>query len=275
MSYLSLNTWSIHRNLGPLRWTYWDEAHKKHAVHVDPQPETTKLLELPAVLASKNFEAVDICHFHFPDTNPEYLYRLKEACENANIRFHTLLLDYGDISSEDEQRSSADMQLMRDWIDIAAQAGAERIRIVAGEAAPDDSEALTRSIANLLSLSEYAKQRGIRLLSENFRPLTLTADNCIQIVKQGKGEIGLIADFGNFDAAVRNGQLAAMLPFCENVHAKPDFDSQGLPDEAEFRLNLDLLHTTGFDGPITLIYEGPGEMWEGVERVKKIAESYL
>ncbi|WP_152393300.1 sugar phosphate isomerase/epimerase family protein [Paenibacillus guangzhouensis] len=275
MSYLSLNTWSIHRNLGPIRWTYWDEVNQKHAVHLDPQPETTTLLELPAILAANGFKAVEICHFHFPNTNPDYLRRLNDACQDVNILFHTLLLDYGDISSDDVGRTKADMKLIQDWIDIAAQAGAKRIRVIAGEASPDNTEALNRSLENLTSLASYAKQRGVRIVSENFKLLTSTAANCIEIVRRGNGEIGMIADFGNFSKTTKTKDLALLLPYCESVHVKPEFDSNGCPDKEEFRKHLNLLRTTRYNGPLTLIYEGPGDMWEGVERVRKIAEEYL
>lgn len=272
---LSLNSWSLHRHLGPQRFTYWNEDTQQHAVHVDPQPELTTLLELPAALAAGGFRAVEICHFHFPSTEGSYLDALRVACRNADIRFHTLLLDYGDIASADECRKAADLQLAREWIDTAARAGAERIRIVAGEAPPHDREALARSIDGLLSLAAYGEKAGVRVLTENFRPLASTADNCVRIVEAGQGAIGLTADFGNLARAVRFEALSELLPHCESVHAKPDLDKQGLPDEDEFRRNLGLLRTCGYEGPITLVYDGPGDMWAGIERVRTIAQHFL
>ena len=65
MSYLSLNSWSLHRNLGPLLWTVWDDAQKKQIIQVEPQPETIKLLDLPAKLASKGFKAMKVLIFIF------------------------------------------------------------------------------------------------------------------------------------------------------------------------------------------------------------------
>ncbi|MUT66512.1 sugar phosphate isomerase/epimerase [Paenibacillus sp. NEAU-GSW1] len=275
MTYLSLNTWSLHRHLGPLRWTYWNEEQQTHGVHIDPQPELTTLLELPALLAAKGFAAVDICHFNFPRTDSDYLDELKQALAEAKVAFHTLLLDYGDISSADVKRSAADMALARQWIDIAAQTGAKRIRIVAGESPPEDREALDRAGERLLELAAYAKPRNIRVITENFRSLSYTAANCLQLAKKGGGEIGMIGDFGNFDRSVRYEELSALLPICENVHAKPELDANGIPDEAEFARLLQLLKDVRYEGPVAMIYDGPGDMWEGIERVKAIAEPYV
>lgn len=275
MPYLSTSTWSLHRHLGPLRWTEWDSVNKTHRVKVQPQPETLNLYELPAVLASKGYSAVDICHFHFPSTEPEDLLRLRQACADAGIRFHTLLLDYGDLSSADEARVQADAQYARDWIDIAAQAGAERIRIIAGDAAPEDRSALERSYRHLYALIEYAKERGVQIVTENFRPLTSTAENCLHLLESSRGQLGMVADFGNFSGTGKYEQLAAILPYSGSVHAKAHYDEQGLPDADEYRRCLDLLPAANFDGAIALIYDGPGDMWEGLDRIQAIVEPYL
>lgn len=273
MSHLSISTWSLHRHLGPLRWTIWDEEEKTHKTNIDPQPELTTLLQLPAMLAEKGFKSVEICHFHFPSTEIDYLTQLRNALEEAGISLHTLLLDYGDISSPDDERTNADIELIKQWIDVASEVGAKQIRIIGGDASPDDKSALERSSHHLQELVNYAKDRHVRIVTENFRSLTSTAANCIQLVKES--DVGLTADFGNFTGEEKYEELAAILPFSTSVHAKPHYDSEGIPDEAELRRCLDLLAPANYNGPINIIYDGPGDMWEGIQRVQKIVENYL
>jgi len=100
MSYLSVSTWSLHRLLGPLRWTYWDADAREHRTHVQDQPQVHSLLELPAEASRRGYRAVEICHFHFPSTDAEYAAALKRSFEDAGISFDTLLLDYGDLTAE-------------------------------------------------------------------------------------------------------------------------------------------------------------------------------
>lgn len=275
MSYLSISTWSLHRLLGPLRWTAWDDKQKKHITNIEEQDAVIDLLDLPAILKEKGFQAFELCHFHFPLTDALYLQRLKKACEDAGIRLYTLLLDYGDLSSSDGLRVEADIQLIKEWIDIAAEVGAERVRVVAGDASPDDKEALIRASQHFNELATYAHKQGVKIITENFRSLLSTSENCLHIVNQSNDQIKLITDFGNMNGAVKYNELAAIIPYSDSIHAKPQYDPDGIPDKEEFRRCLDLLKQANYNGPIVIIYDGPGDMWEGIERVKKIVEAYL
>ncbi|MGM0875624.1 MAG: hypothetical protein ACQEWV_12660 [Bacillota bacterium] len=137
MPHLSLTTWSLHRELGQLHWTYWDEDKKIQGTKVEEQPENMTLLELPFELARQNFRSLEVCHFHFPSSEPDYLLQLHEAFEKSGVTFHCLLVDYGDISNEDYHRRNSDIAFIKNWIDIAAIVGAKSVRVIAGEASPD------------------------------------------------------------------------------------------------------------------------------------------
>ncbi|MWV42948.1 TIM barrel protein [Paenibacillus sp. HJL G12] len=275
MPFLSLTTWSLHRNLGPLRWTYWDEGNQRQGTVIDEQPETISLLDLPQMLHDQGFQAMEICHFHFPDTSDAYLKELRESIERSDIRFYTLLADYGDITNPDEQRREADMNWLKNWIDIASAVGAERIRIIAGDADPDDEAAVRLAGEQLGRLIDYASDKHVRIITENFHDLTSTAANCITLLDGCDGALGLTTDFGNFAGAGKLEELGATIPRSESIHAKAITDEKGNLDEEEFRGCMALVRSSGYEGPITLVYDGPGDMWEGVHRVKALVEPYL
>lgn len=265
----------MHRKLGPLQWTVWNEKEETHQIEVEDQPEKIQLLDLPDILREKGFQAIEICHFHFRQTNAHYLHKLREACKKANITFHTLLVDYGDLSSADEERRTADIKWIKKWIHIAHESGAERVRIIAGEGNPEDRDAINRSIDAFKELLEYAKPLGIQILSENFLSLTSTAENCLKIIHETDEQIRMITDFGNFTGNEKYKQLEKILPYSDSVHAKAHFNQEGIPDKEEFQKCLNLLEKTGYKGPITLIYDGPGNMWQGIDRVREIVKPYL
>ncbi|WP_261300686.1 sugar phosphate isomerase/epimerase family protein [Paenibacillus andongensis] len=275
MPFLSLTSWSLHRNLGPLRWTRWDENTFTQITDTQDQPELISLLELPAVLAKKGFRSMEVCHFHFPDISEAYLQRLKQAFTEADLQFYTLLIEYGDISSSDDLRRQSDIAWIKGWIDIAARTGAERVRVIAGDAAPTDQEALQRSIDALRELSSYAAVQGVRVVTENFHTLTSIADNCLALL-EGCGELlGLTSDFGNFKGTEKYGELAKTIPHSESIHAKAQTNANGYPDEAEFIRCMEVAKQAEYEGPFTLVYDGPGDMWEGIERVRQLTEPYL
>jgi len=275
MSYLSFSTWSLHRLLGPLRWTYWDEEKQEHITKEQPEPEVLTLLELPFEAAKRGFAAVEVCHFHFPSREPDYLTALRQAFADAGVSFDTLLLDYGDITTTNPVRLEADMALMRGWIDTASAAGAKQIRVIAGEAPHTDEEAIQLAAARLRELAAYAAPLGVRVVSENFRPLTESGQSCLKLLESTGDAIGFITDFGNFEGLAKYEEIRSTLPYSVSVHAKAHYDDNGMPDEAEFRRCLDTLEAANWDGAIVLIYDGPGDMWEGMARIRKIVDNYL
>ncbi|MDD9270412.1 sugar phosphate isomerase/epimerase family protein [Paenibacillus sp. GCM10023248] len=274
MPFLSLTSWSLHRLLGPLRWTRWDVALRTPYTDVQAQPEELTLMELPAKLADKGFASAEICHFHFPERTPAYLQNLKAAFEKAGLRFYTLLLEYGDISSEDVLRRATDIAWIKTWIDDAALAGAERVRVIAGDADPSDHQALARSAEALQELAQYAAAKGVRVVTENFHALTSEADNCVALLDACGDALGFTSDFGNFKGPGKFDALARTVPRSESIHAKAQSNAEGLPYSEEFIRCLDIVKAAGYEGPLTLVYDGPGDMWEGIERVRKLAAPY-
>lgn len=275
MIYLSLTTWSLHRNLGPLHWTRWDAQKGEQFLDIQDQPETISLLEIPALLAAKGYSALEIGHFHIRDTSDVYLQKLRNAFEVAGIPFYTLLADYGDISSADEARRSKDIEWLKKWIDIASKAGAERVRVIAGDADATDKEALQRSAAALRILCDYASSRNVRVITENFRPLSLTADNCLALLEACGDRLGLTSDFGNFKGDNKFEELSKTVPHSESIHAKAITSDDGYPNVAEFNQCMDIVMKSGYQGPITIVYDGPNDLWDGIERVKALVEPYL
>ena len=79
MSYLSISTWSLHRLLGPLRLTVWNAKTGKHDTNEHAQPLVHRLLELPAEAASRGYQALEVCHFHFPSLESDYLAQLAQC----------------------------------------------------------------------------------------------------------------------------------------------------------------------------------------------------
>lgn len=273
MSYLSLSTWSLHRNLGPLRWTVWNEETGAQDTSVQEQPLLHTLLELPAEAAKRGYQAVEVCHFHFPSTEPAYLAQVKQAFEQAGLSFDTLLLDYGDLTSSDPRRAEADLAYIRQWIDTASLSGAKQIRVVAGEAPPTDNEAISLSAARLSKLAEYGRTVGVTVITENFKALTSTGASSMKLLGEWGEHAATITDFGNFRGALKYEEIAQTTPFSVSVHVKPQYDANGYPDEAELRQCLDSVSSAGFNGAYVLIYDGPGDMWEGLERVKKLVSA--
>lgn len=233
------------------------------------------LLELPRKLSDAGIRTLEICHFHLPSTDADYLAKLKAALDDAGIELWSILIDTGDITQTDAAGREADMRLIEGWIDVASTLGARVVRVVAGNAPPSDEAAIQRSIEGLRSLAAYGKQRGVEVLTENFRALASTAENCNRILDELGGEVALCADIGNFPPSTRVEQFAAVVNRAKTIHVKPNYDAANNMDPAQMRECLTASVEAGFEGPYTLVYDHGGDEWVGIAKLKALVEPYV
>jgi sugar phosphate isomerase/epimerase len=224
------------------------------------------LLDLPAQIAKRGIHALEICHFHLPSTTPAYLAELKAACRAATVEAYSILIDTGDITAPDPQERAADLQTIRSWIDVAAELGAERVRIVAGMQQPTP-EVIQRSVDNMRELVEYAEQRGVKAITENWHATGLDPQALLSILDQCEGRLGLCADIGNAEGPDKYATLALLLPHASSIHFKARYLPDGQIEPTDFARCLELIVATDFQGIVTLIYGDTDREWAAVEQL--------
>ena len=273
MALLSVSTWALNAHLGPLRWTRWDASTQRPACRPEERPQTVPLLGLPVRLREAGLQACELGHFHLPaleEVTDGYAAEVRQAFADAGVLLWSLLIDYGDLSSADPRRREADQRYIADWVRVAGRLGARYARVVAGEGSPDDPAAVDRAVSGLGALADVGDEVGVGILTENFRRLCSTAEVCGLIYERLEGRVHLTADFGNFPKASRLASLAAILPYARSAHAKAETDRDGTLDAADFGRLLDLAAKANFDGAYTIVYEGPGDQWDGVARTAEL-----
>jgi sugar phosphate isomerase/epimerase len=267
MPEFSVSTWSLHRALGAMYQPAADGSGKLESS--EPWgPGSWTLLEVPAELAKRGISNLEICHFHFPRADDDYLDALKNALNASGIVLFSVLIDAGDISNPDPARREADLAWIRGWIDVAGRLGSKNVRVIAGDAKPDDPEGLRRSVEAMRELSNYARERGVRVMTENFHALTSRPDTLNVLLDRLDGEVGLCGDFGNYGGDTKYADLAAILSRADSVHAKAHFNEDGTMEREDFNRCLELAKTANFSGPYTLIFEGPQSEWEGISLIQ-------
>ncbi|MEZ4735525.1 MAG: TIM barrel protein [Caldilineaceae bacterium] len=266
----AVSTWSLHRTLGRLS-PYGPEANGTVPQRA-ATPGALSLIELPARLAVFGIHKVEICHFHLPSREPAYLHQLRSALEKAEVTLWQLLIDGGDITHPTQ--AEQEIAWIEEWIDVAARLGATRARVSGGKAEPSRA-ALAASHDALEHLADYAAQRGVRLMTENWQNL-LTKPEYVLTVLDGLDHVGLLADFGNWSGPTKYKDLARILPRAESAHAKAHFTGPGMMDKADYMRCLELCQTTHFTGPYSLIYDGPdNDEWAGLQLERSVVAAYL
>jgi hypothetical protein len=268
---LSVSTWSLHRALGE---TYPDApGGERPGFMQNFGPPALTLLELPARLAAEGLQTLEICHFHLPRRDGGYLSELRGALDAAGVQLFSLLLDAGDITHPTHH--ARDLAWAADWLETAADLGAERMRVIAGQS-DYSPEAMALSRNGLRELAERGAERGVRITTENWFPLLARPAYVHELLDSLEGAVGLNADFGNWDGPTKYTDLAAILPRAESCHAKCAFTGPDAPDTADYTRCLELCWMAGFAGPYTLIYDGPdADEWNGLRQEAALVRPFL
>ncbi|MCA1595268.1 MAG: sugar phosphate isomerase/epimerase [Chloroflexi bacterium] len=273
MPSLSISTWSLHHELGASYAEPETPGGERKASYPWGQGNLS-LLEVPDKVAAMGIPNLEICHFHFPRTDAEYLAELRGRIQAAGLTFFSLLIDSGDITASDPEKQKRDMDWIRSWIDIASATGARNVRVIAGDARPDP-EAVQTSIRNLHALVEYGRERGVGVMTENWHELTMRPENVLAILDGLGGSVGLCADMGNYSGPTKYEDLKAIMPRAASIHTKARYSASGDIDSEDFRRYLDLSRDAGFKGPYVLIFDTPGDEWASLAKMKEIVSTYL
>ncbi|MBM4413655.1 MAG: TIM barrel protein [Chloroflexi bacterium] len=247
MPRISLTTWSIH--------PYLNEG-------------SLNLLDMPARVKAAGIGTVEICHFHIPQTSPDYLLQLKAKAAEADIEIFSVLIDAYDISQADPTARAHDIAQIAKWIDVAVWIGASHVRVVGGESPASDIDALRRAATVLVQLQHHAKARGVTVITENFKATALTPASWLAL-HDALGHGGC-ADIGNFPHESRVADFAQVAHKAVSVHVKASYDDNGTIQPAQVQACLAEVRKYQSAGPLTLVYDRPGDRWQGIETLRQV-----
>ncbi len=245
------------------------------SLHQDLSSGALKLTDLPQRMHEAGYDTLELCHFHLPDTEPGTLATMRAALNAANVELYSVLIDAGDMSAADSNKRATDRAFVEGWIDAAAALGAQGVRVIGGDAPPNDSQALARSAEELRDLAAYAAQRGVQVRTENFRPLLSTAANCLTLLDTVGDGVGLCADIGNFPKQNRVAEFSAVAAHANVIHVKSDYDPQGHIQPYDVQACLASAVAAEFDGPYTLVYDRGGDSWAKLAELAEVVQPYL
>lgn len=262
----TVSSWSLHRTLG--RFVAPDSGALGGPCRPGAsEPGGLALLDLPAALREHGYDTLQICHFHLPSREPQYLASLRAALQEAGITLDALLVDDGDLTGPHAEETAA---WMAGWLTDAAALGATRVRLMVGAAEPTQ-EVIRASAAHLARLA--AAHPGVRIVIENWTGVLRDADAVLAVLAATGGSVGLLLDTGNWRGPDRFAELARIAPLAETCHAKCHFTGSE-PDVEEFQRALAILREAGYRGPLALIYDGADDdEWGMLERVDALVRS--
>ena len=214
------------------------------------------LFDLIDYAAEYNFDAVDITGYYFPGfpevPSDEFIYDLKRHAFKMGIEISGTGVR-NDFAVDDPKSRAADVQLVKDWIDVAAKLGAPVIRVFAGpklDGYGKSREEIYKYMSEALKeCADYGATRGVIVGVQNHGGFLKTAEETIKLVELVDSPwLGVIVDTGYFMTDDPYIDIEKIMPYAVNFQVKES------PYGVLSRIRLDMprllriVHNSGYRG---------------------------
>ena len=279
-------------NIGVSMWSY-------------VRPNRAGNLDIPAFVHEAKrggAQGVELLDFFYKDREIERPL-IKEALEETGLPVPIFSVAQN-FAKTDAFAREAELQKIKFGVDEAIFYGAGVVRVFAGDVAEGITFDQAREwiIEGLTAASTYAHEKGIKLALENHGKLAGRGDQVAGIIADvrrlsGNDALGANPDTGNFllvnqpshEAIAQVAHLAYMVHFKDFVRAPEGHEgfAYGALDgskfvgtavgEGEVQLEacLNELRAGGFDGWLSVEYEGEEDPFTAVPRSIEIAKRFL
>jgi sugar phosphate isomerase/epimerase len=224
------------------------------------------LLDLVDYCAQHGLHALDATGYYFPGypevPSDEFLYTLKKRAFLNGVTVNGTGVR-NDFAVPDAASRNRDVQMVKDWIEVASKLGATVIRVFSGKAVPEGhtfSKALEWMVPDFIECAEHGEKHGVIVGLQNHDDFVKTADETIQIVKAVDSKwFGVILDVGSLRQTDPYEEIEQLLPYAVSWQLKESvwYGSKEVPtDLAKVKAIID---NVGYRGFLPIETLGPGD----------------
>lgn len=208
------------------------------------------LLELPRLLRDElDMRIIDLNTSSLASVDRAYLDHLRQAADDAGCVLTNLKMNQRDLDMNSPDRSVRDKALTeyKRSIDVAAHLKLEWARPLPRKELPN----MEIHVASYRELCDYAAERNVQMLVENFGWMQADSDSVVKLIKAIGGNVAACPDTGNWDSdKIRYDGLAKTFPIAVTC----DFKARALGANGEHELYdlkrcFDAGWQAGFRGP--------------------------
>lgn len=159
-------------------------------------------------------------------------------------------------------------------IETADFLNAPLIRLTLG-GEKNDRTAYDRAVELMSSVLPVAIARNVKFAVENHGGLSSDPAVLAEFVQHFHSPfLGVCLDFGNFESDRAIG-MKTLAPHAIHVHAKArEFNTTGDEKHIDYRMCMSALKLAGYNGVISIEYEGEGDPADGIKRTRELIEKY-
>ena len=219
-------------------------------------------------------------------TRPSSITEIKELLARYNLEVCNMPVDFGDIGNPNQEERQADIEMLKMWIDIAAELGSPSVRFNSGHINYDSNGHLDLSICidSYRKLAEYGAKKNVVITMENHGGATEQPEACVAIFEGvNHPNFQLTPDFGNFHLGEKMYQGIDMMfscgkPLCTHVKTyafSPEY-GEGCDSHTDFKRMAEIARKHHFTGWYSIECNGAcGKDLDNVIRTKKLIDTYF
>ena len=216
--------------------------------------------------AEHNFDGVDLTGYYFPNypqvPTDEYIYHIKRKAHLVGVSISGTGVR-NDFSNADANKRKEDVQLIKNWIDVASKLGAPVIRIFAGAMNPKEyswDNIAAWMVKDIKECVEYGQKHGVIVAIQNHNDFIKTADEAIKIIEMVNMEwFGLILDTGSYRKGDPYQQIAQTIKYAVNWQVKENIFVNGIEEKTDLKKLFKIIKNSGYRGYVPIETLGKGD----------------
>ena len=177
--------------------------------------------------AQQQLDGVDLTGYYFPGypevPSDEFLYGVKRAAFLNGVTI-TGTGVRNDFALTDPSSRRGHIQLVKDWVDVAAKLGSDMVRVFAGKELPKGytfDQVLAWMVPAFQECAEYGAKRGVIIGLQHHDDYLKTADETIRVVHLVKSDwFSVILDVGSLRQGDPYAEIEKLLPYASNWQIK-------------------------------------------------------
>lgn len=225
---------------------------------------------------------VELLDDHLPGDDTETIDHVADLLDEYDLEIACLSVFYNDFAKASGDERRADVKKVKKWLDHADRLGAPILRGFTGfpglhDRDHDDPEVWTDVATCMQECVDYGHtvETTFAIENHNHDGLIRTADDIFRVRGSVNGELGLVLDLANYIDG--EPSVNRTLHLADHVHAAYDdlADDGSEPNYPFYRESLAALKELGYDGFVTLEYEGDESDFEAVPAAVEYLKSCL
>lgn len=221
--------------------------------------------------AQHRVDALDATGDHFPGypkaPPDEYIYNLKKTAFLNGVQLSGTGVR-NDFAVADPELRKRDIQMVKDWIEVASKLGAPVVRVFSGRARPEGhsfDQVLAWMIPAFQECAEYGKQHGVILGLQQHNDFLKTADETIRVIESVNSPwFGDILDVGSLRTKDPYQEIEKLVPYAVSWQIKTKV-GYGTKDVATDLPRIKaIINKVGYRGVLPFEALGPGDPRERV-----------